>query len=99
MIEYWSGPLSDYKFPTNVQFDSKMDTDLYEYAKVKAIVLSIAFSQDGRQMAVLSDDRKIRIFNFLTGKITKVVDESLDVYSVIQQVKFCFNSLNYSIFY
>jgi hypothetical protein len=37
-------------------------------------------------MATLSRDRKIRIFNFATGKIVKTIDESLDVYSAIQQV-------------
>jgi peptidylprolyl isomerase domain and WD repeat-containing protein 1 len=63
-----------------------MDTDLYEYAKIKATVLSIAFSRDGKKMAVMSDDRKIRVFNFLTGKIVQTIDESLEVYSAIQQV-------------
>ena len=86
MIEYWTGAMSDYKFPRNVLFESKMDTDLYEFAKTKAIVLSIAFSKDGKIMAISSDDRKIRLFNFLTGKITKTIDESIDVYSLIQQV-------------
>jgi peptidylprolyl isomerase domain and WD repeat-containing protein 1 len=87
MLEYWSGAMNDYEFPKNVQYDSKMDTDLYEYVKVKAVVLGIAFSKDGKLMAVMSDDRKIRLFNFLTGKFVKTIDESLDVYSQIQQVK------------
>jgi peptidylprolyl isomerase domain and WD repeat-containing protein 1 len=86
MIEYWSGASNDYKFPKNVHFESKMDTDLYEFAKLKAVVLSIAFSKDGRKMAIMSDDRKIRLFNFLSGKILKTIDESLNVYSNIQQV-------------
>ena len=34
MIEYWTGPRHDYAFPKNVTFESKMDTDLYEFAKV-----------------------------------------------------------------
>ena len=34
MIEYWTGSNNDYKFPKNINFESKMDTDLYEYAKV-----------------------------------------------------------------
>ena len=38
-------------------------------------------------MAILSRDRKIRVFNFLNGKITQTIDESLDSYSAIQQVK------------
>jgi hypothetical protein len=36
-------------------------------------------------MAILSKDRKIRIFNVLSGKIEKTIDESLDIYSTIQQ--------------
>ena len=34
MIEYWTGPTNDYRFPKNVEFESKMDTDLYEFVKV-----------------------------------------------------------------
>jgi len=41
-------------------------------------------------MAVLAKDRKIRLFNFLTGKITQTIDESLDSYSVLQQVIFVY---------
>ena len=37
-------------------------------------------------MAVLSRDRIIRIFNFLSGKVQKKIDETLDAYSAIQQV-------------
>ena len=34
IIEYWTGPSQQYKFPESVSFESKMDTDLYEFAKV-----------------------------------------------------------------
>ena len=37
-------------------------------------------------MAILSKDRKIRLFDVLTGKISKTIDESLEVYSGVQQV-------------
>ena len=86
MLEYWTGPRNDYKFPNNILFESKLDTDLYEMAKVKTIVINIEFSRDAKKMAVMSKDRKIRIFNILTGKITQTINESLDVYSTIQQV-------------
>ena len=33
-IEYWTSPKNDYKFPKNVHFESKLDTDLFEYMKV-----------------------------------------------------------------
>lgn len=34
MLEYWGGVSHDYKFPNNVKFQYKTDTDLYEFAKV-----------------------------------------------------------------
>jgi len=37
-------------------------------------------------MAISARDRKIRLFNVLSGKIIQVIDDSLDVYSNIQQV-------------
>lgn len=87
MIEYWTSHRDDYKFPSNVLFESKLDTDLYEIAKVKTVVVNIEFSRDGKSMAVMSKDRNIRIYNVLTGKITQTINESLDVYSTIQQVR------------
>lgn len=88
MLEYWSSSVNEYKFPKNVLFESKMDTDLYEFVKVKTIVINIAFNKSGKKMAVLARDRKIRIFDFLTGKIINTIDESLDQYSSLQQVKY-----------
>ncbi len=46
----------------------------------------MTFTNDGNKMALLSRDRKIRLFDVLTGKIFKTIDDSLDVYSAIQQV-------------
>ena len=85
MLEYWTGSRHDYTFPRNVSFDSKLDTDLFEFAKEKTTVLAVEFSLNGKLMATLSKDRKIRMFDFLSGKITQTIDESLEVYSNIQQ--------------
>ena len=38
MLEYWGGVSHDYKFPSNLQFQYKTDTDLYEFAKVRLFV-------------------------------------------------------------
>lgn len=38
MLEYWSG--STYSFPKAVKFESKLDTDLYEFIKVYNQVIS-----------------------------------------------------------
>ena len=39
MLEYWTGQMNEYKFPKNVAFESNLDTDLYEFAKVIFICL------------------------------------------------------------
>ena len=36
MIEYWSGAAESYGFPKCVHFEHKIDTDLYEFAKVSS---------------------------------------------------------------
>ena len=38
MLEYWSGQISEYKFPRNVDFATNMDTDMYEFAKVVIVL-------------------------------------------------------------
>ncbi|XP_050185783.1 peptidylprolyl isomerase domain and WD repeat-containing protein 1 [Myiozetetes cayanensis] len=83
MIEYWTGTPHEYKFPKNVNWEYKTDTDLYEFAKCKAYPSSISFSSDGKKMATLGSDRKVRIFRFLTGKLMRVFDESLSVSFVL----------------
>ena len=82
MIEYWTGPPYEYKFPKNVNWEYKTDTDLYEFAKCKAYPTSICFSPDGKKLATIGSDRKVRIFRFLTGKLMRVFDESLSVSAI-----------------
>jgi peptidylprolyl isomerase domain and WD repeat-containing protein 1 len=45
----------------------------------------LAISNDGKKFASLSGDRKVRVFNFLTGKMSRVYDESLQRFSELQQ--------------
>ena len=88
MLEYWRGPSGDYDFPKKVvAFDSKVETDLYEFAKHKTFPLSMTISQDGKFLAALGADKKIRIFRFLMGKLYCVIDESLNHYFGVQQSK------------
>lgn len=85
MIEYWSTLKKDFKFPKCAQFDSKLDTDLYELVKNKTYATDIAFSPKGDHFAVLAADRKVRIFRFVTGKLIKAYNESLQQLSELQQ--------------
>lgn len=86
ILEYWQGHKHDYSFPEKiVQFESKLDTSLYEFAKNKTVVAGLAVSADGRKFATISTDRKVRIFQFLTGKMTRVFDETLPRFAEAQQ--------------
>ncbi|XP_074097124.1 peptidylprolyl isomerase domain and WD repeat-containing protein 1 [Cotesia typhae] len=86
ILEYWTGQKSQYQFPKSVSFESKLDTDLFEFAKNKTYPCGLAVSLDGKRFATLSSDRKIRIFTFLTGKLYRVFDESLQKFSELQQM-------------
>ena len=59
MVEYWRGPKGDYEVPKNVAFQSKLDTDLYEFAKHKTFPLSMTISRDGKFLATFGEDKKI----------------------------------------
>ena len=87
MLEYWSGMGSDFQFPRNAMFDSKLDTDLYELAKNKTHVLNATVSNNGESFVTMGEDRKIRMFRILTGKILLQIDESLKHYNQLQNVK------------
>ncbi|XP_054162055.1 peptidylprolyl isomerase domain and WD repeat-containing protein 1-like [Oppia nitens] len=86
MLDYWMSHKNDYKFPENiVEFESKLDTDLYELAKNKTIPHDICFSKDGKLFAAICSDRKVRVFKFITGKLIRVFDESLQHLTQLQQ--------------
>jgi peptidylprolyl isomerase domain and WD repeat-containing protein 1 len=59
ILEYWTGPSGQYKFPRCVLFNSKLDTDLFEFAKNKTFPTGLSFSPDGEIFATLSGDRKV----------------------------------------
>ncbi|XP_014246234.1 peptidylprolyl isomerase domain and WD repeat-containing protein 1 [Cimex lectularius] len=85
IIEYWAGAKNDYLFPKCVKFESKLDTDLYEFFKRKTSVTSVSVSPNGIYFSTTSTDRKIRVFTFLTGKLFTEIDESLHQLTSLQQ--------------
>ncbi|KAL9645210.1 hypothetical protein ABK040_002411 [Willaertia magna] len=79
MIEYWD-PFTG-KFPTNdknLKFKFKSETSLFELAKKKTFAKSIDISRDGKKFVVLCQDGFIRLFDFLTGKLLKEYDETIN---------------------
>ena len=60
---------------------------LFEFAKNKTLVTGLAASPDGKRFASISTDRKVRVFQFNSGKLIRVFDEALSTYSQMQQTK------------
>ncbi|VDN58518.1 unnamed protein product [Dracunculus medinensis] len=85
MIEYWSGPKGEYKFPDNIRWTYKTDTDLYEFLKLKVIPRCLVISPNGHLFATVGTDRKIRIFDFLSGKLNFTINETMQLY--VEQAK------------
>jgi len=61
IIEYWTGPKHDYEFPKNVAFDSKLDTDLFEFVKEKLTIHTMCLSPNGRLFAALTSNKKVNL--------------------------------------
>lgn len=87
ILEYWGTAKTDFKVPKCIKFDSKLDTDLFEFAKNKTYPTDLCFSPDGSKFATISVDRKVRVFKFLTGKLILVLDEALSRFTELQQNK------------
>lgn len=85
ILEYWSGHKHEFTFPKCVQFESKLDTDLFDFAKHKTYPTGLAFTKDGKKFATISTDRKVRIFTFLTGKLLRIFDETLPRFTELHQ--------------
>lgn len=84
MLEYWS-PSSGYEKPENV-FKMKSSTNLFEFKKSKSTPTSITISPTGQYFATFSfPDRKVRVFDFASGKLHRTYDESIETITDMQQ--------------
>ncbi|KAL2209851.1 hypothetical protein CC79DRAFT_462740 [Sarocladium strictum] len=84
MVEYWR-PNGDYKKPDNV-FEYKSSTNLFEFKKAKSDPTCLTISPNGQRFVTMSmPDRKIRIFDFGSGKLYRTYDESLRAMEEMQQ--------------
>ena len=83
MIEYWRP--GSYEKPDNV-FEYKSSTNLFDFKKAKSTPASLTISPNGAQFATFSfPDRKVRVFDFPTGKLYRTYDESLQIIEEMQQ--------------
>ena len=75
------GPLPHGSHVFSPKFRFKSETDLFDIAKARACPLGIAVSPTGACFAVTATDGKVRVFGFSTGKLARVYDESVTMYS------------------
>ena len=84
MLEYWR-PGELFEKPDNV-FKTKAGTSLFDFKKNKSAPCSITISPSGHQFATWSfPDRKIRVFDFASGKLYRSYDESIETITDMQQ--------------
>ncbi|TKA68293.1 hypothetical protein B0A49_05589 [Cryomyces minteri] len=84
MIEYWR-PSGTYEKPDSV-FKMKSSTNLFDFKKSKSVPSSITISPSGSQFTTFSfPDRRVRVFDFTTGKLYRTYDESLQIIEEMQQ--------------
>ena len=84
MIEYWQ-PSGSYEKPDSV-FEMKSTTSLFEFKKAKSTPSSITISPMGLQFTTFSfPDRKVRVFDFASGKLYRTYDESIATVTEMQQ--------------
>ena len=84
MVEYWQ-PSGNYEKPDSV-FSMKSSTNLFEFKKAKSVPSSLTISPTGKQFATFSfPDRKIRVFDFASGKLHRTYDESIATIQEMQQ--------------
>eukprot|EP00004_Rigifila_ramosa_P025398 TRINITY_DN7596_c0_g1_i1.p1 TRINITY_DN7596_c0_g1~~TRINITY_DN7596_c0_g1_i1.p1 ORF type:complete len:597 (+),score=169.54 TRINITY_DN7596_c0_g1_i1:179-1792(+) len=77
MIEYTD--METLSMPSShVTFSMKSHTDLYELAKKKTSARGMSLSPDGLSFAIMGADRHVRVFKFLSGKMVREYDESID---------------------
>ncbi|VEL21106.1 unnamed protein product [Protopolystoma xenopodis] len=88
MLECWGGPRHNYELPTGCfRWKYKSDSDLYCLFALKTHAVSLAVSPNGKLLACLCEDRKVRVLRFVTMKLMVVYDESLQQYSEMQSNK------------
>ncbi|BGP11452.1 Peptidyl-prolyl cis-trans isomerase cyp15 [Rhodotorula toruloides] len=85
MIEYWQ-PNEPFEKPDSVEWTSKAQTGLYEFKKTKSTPVALTISPTHDSFAILSlPDLRLTTFNFVTGRLHRAYDESLNAVQEMQQ--------------
>lgn len=68
-----------------LQFTSKLETDLYELAKLRTIPMTITIDNNSLYFVITATDKRIRLYQFTTGKLLYTLDESIPSYDHARQ--------------
>lgn len=86
VIEVWDP--ETYELPeeeSRIGYEVLSDTDYYTLAQNGTYALAMTFTRDGKRLAIMSTDRKIRVFDTFTGKLQKTFSETLDSTAKLQE--------------
>jgi peptidylprolyl isomerase domain and WD repeat-containing protein 1 len=83
-VEIWN--VDDKKKPFCLKFESKYTTDLFSFFKDQVYVTCLKISPNCKSFSTLDNMNKLRVFDFLSGKITLTIDESIMFYEEEQKV-------------
>ncbi|KAF2075949.1 hypothetical protein CYY_002752 [Polysphondylium violaceum] len=83
-LEYWDHE-EPFNEPNHLEFTMKLDTDLYDFMKNKTVPTSLEVSPNGKFLSSMGRDKKLRVFNYLNGKLHKMYDESYAMLTQIQK--------------
>ena len=78
MIEVWDP--ETHSMPeegdTRLGYELMSGTDLFDLASKETYALSMELTSDGKLLAILGRDQKLRVFSFRTGKLLRLFDET-----------------------
>ena len=77
VMDYWSTRTFTAPAHPLVSFHSKLDTDLYTFARLSLLPSSLSFSHSGALFVTTSADRVVRLWRFSSGRVVKQFDDSL----------------------
>jgi len=85
IIEVWDPETHELPSDGFLKFETISETDYFELCQQQTFALAAEFTHDGARMAILCRDRKIRIFDFASGKLIKTYNsETLEQIRAMQ---------------
>ncbi|KAL0487258.1 hypothetical protein AKO1_001072 [Acrasis kona] len=85
MIEYWNPFTGKAPAPNQLKFKFKTQTDLYTFCESNTYPMSLDFNKDGSMFACMGRDSIVRVFHFLTGKLKKAYNETMERSNQLQR--------------